>query len=462
MSETKSKVTPEKRSWINRALGKLGRKPKSAQQGEFVDSGAYEGSSRDAERREQVAGALATLRGEGEDVSRSLISVRNRRIVGSRDKGYRTNVSDPLAAFADEVEERLLAGQGLTTEQRKRAYKLRADLVREQQGYQDRKKNEESEAKRGQRDTKAGAISERIEALKQLLGPARGDEGRDAFAALAEMSDIRKIEQAIAEMVDENGDNPEFMDGLFAAAMQSQAERELTDSKTGKRLAGDQLTMARNNLFRGNNPATKLAVAVVKKTEEGGDYLARCTRAVESVLGQAQGKMDFDPVAMRRELGLPMAVESQVDDAFRDEYEDRADRVGLLAKQVLDALMQQEAPRVVKVVAAQVAAQMQAQGIGDSAQIAKAIGAFVMLRLVTPTITDAMPKLQGDQRRAALFVAKAIQNMANGVLTDTKEKWTQPVLDAVAGQSAALNRWFLQLAQEGMEEVGEAGDGERS
>lgn len=470
-------VTREKRSWGTKVMGLIGRKsrqpaPAVAQfDGERrLERELWAGSNPEYEERtaenplyqeqaenplhqeQEEAGssgsgqreAMAAFRGEGEDI-------RRRRKVGpvplplkSRDKGYRTNVADPADALAAEVDLLLRQGVALSGDTLRKAVALRDELVRQRDHYSGNLAGEKNRTKGEQRQRKIDAINRRIDGLDDLLRQADAREVAWCAIANADSGGSDEVDDTIEEMVAQHGDDPRFMEGLFSHAIGAQIQKELyTD---GRPLTGKDLLSAKQQLFRINNPATKLAVEYAAKSDEGGNYLRGCRNLMKGALPPQDESQDIEP------LEIDPAKVKMPEDASEQEIAEGIDRrlarLAGIVNTAMDGIMVRPAPQPISTIAHVVASSMTNEGF-DEEEIAKTIGSFVMLRIVCPQFTRMCAELPANERRSVILATKAIQNLANGILDAGKEPWMQPLMDAVRGRYDEMNGWLLDIAKEG-------------
>ncbi len=487
-SKTADRLGSEKRGWVTRFRSHLpgGSQTATSNAQGSPASGSYafteEGSS-------TGSSDLEMLLGVGEDVHRD-IKVGFLKLGESKDKGFRDDVAARVQALQGDVQ----AAQAYRPDGRPvpeavreahiRLLGLQGDLARERDYYGGKGSGGRGD-KDIQRREKAGAITVRMEALDRIMTAGRGAGWRESVALdVIEAPDPSTkgrpsqdlADQRIKDLLDVNGDDPAFAGRLLHSAMVTQVREELT--KDGVPLKGDDLKSAKQKLFRGTSAATRIATLYIKDDKGAQDFLRDCEAAMTDLLPNVGKKTELTPYLLKKEAFARSHPEfktaEELDKAFNNQsltdgspdpaklylndntvtnviQGELGARVQAYCKQlggILDAIMALPVPATIGMVAAGMAARMREQGLSED-EVAKAIGAFVMLRFVNPKLTMAKQKTP-ELQKAASMVSKIVLNLANGVTTVGKEQWLQPLQDVVNGRAKALNTWLLKIAADGI------------
>ena len=117
---------------------------------------------------------------------------------------------------------------------------------------------------------------------------------------------------------------------------------------------------------------------------------------------------------------------------------------------VLDQTIGRGIPVPVKAAAVKVAQEVRDKGLDDDREVAIAVSAVVVLRVVNPVLNDLRnrPDITQAQNWTLALVQKAMQNLANGV-DGSKEPFMVPVTKALKDREADMIRWMLQIAEGG-------------
>ncbi len=440
MSEVK--VPSAKRVWINKALNKLGRKPKVVEQASEGSSGTnplyagpQEGSSSGTRQRQRDVrsrrAAFEKLMGTNENVHRDR-TVLGRRVGQSSDKGYEKKVETPVYALVNQLSGALMGQDDLEREQLQQVFQLRDALLQEQRGYGDRKAGEKTQAKVAQRDTKVSAIDERLEGLDELMTP-------DLVAGgLMAPKRGRGIEtkEMVAATVALRGEDEDYM----AQLMTVMATRQIADETSDK-----TAEQAKKNLMRSNTALSELVSTYMNTSQAGQDFRKEYQKQVLKLVGSAS-RLEVDPDKVRTDPGATKGVQQQKADATRD----GARQLVALVDGVLDQTIGRELPPPIVALARQVAAEVRGKGLDDH-DAAVAVGGIVMLRVVNPAITElvADPDATPDMKRTLILVQKVTQNLANRTTGGDKEPFMVPVMEAIWDRLDDMADWLLQVADTG-------------
>jgi hypothetical protein len=458
MSGTKIRVPFDKRVWINKALNKLGRKPKFVEQESGGSSGtnpayigpdegsssgtnrAYvgpeEGSSTGTRPRRNDGGsrraAFEQLTGTNENIHRDR-TLLGRRVGQSSDKGYEKNVETPVYELVSQLSGPLMGQDDLERKELQKVFQLRAALLKEQQGYGDRKTGEKKQAKAAQRDTKVSAIDERLEGLDKLMTPDLVAGGLMAPKGEGGI-DTKEMVEATVEL---RGADEDYM----ARLMTTMATRQIENETSGRGGAAE----AKKNLMRSNTALSELVSTYMTKTQEGQEFRQDYQDEILSLVRSAP-PIEVDPFKVKPDPRKTSGAEQQKAAVAKD----GARQLVALVNKVLDQTLDRELPAPIVALAGQVATEVRGKGLGDD-DAAVAVGAIVMLRVINPAITEliANPAATPEMKRTLILVQKATQNLANHTDGSDKEPYMAPVMNAIGGRMDDMAEWLLKVADGG-------------
>ncbi len=294
----------------------------------------------------------------------------------------------------------------------------------------------------------------KTEGAKQFAGNSKAAQ----FGRVMEVlhgSPLDKIQAAAKDFLAPLVDDDAAMITMTADVTAKQLDQELRDQK-GNLKSGDELDQAKNAMFRGNSDWSRLGVAFVKAHPEGEAFIERCSETMRSKLKAFSGSGELRPSAIKMERDPKnTAVTDEVTSDIEEEFQERAKNVSGMMLGVLDTIMAGDIPKPLALMVGSTVLSARGAGLDDE-QIRKMVGAFVVLRIVNPALTEVLAKPDksgwkpsADQGRMALNITKAMQNMANGVSGTAKEAFLKPLMDALQSRSKAMDAWFDQIADDG-------------
>lgn len=382
------------------------------------------------------------LAGVGEDI-------RRKKTIGySSDRGYKKNVTDEVDKILKAVDDVLSRG-GVVNEKNLPALNgLREKLVIQEQAYRNKQEGGKKDKLNEQRNVKADAIAERLEALDSLISQSKNSQNV-RVEKLAELDaaeraklldanpELRKAVVAGKPAPDELADllsASKDGDGLVAEIMAAHAGDDAYMESLCERVLDNELqagVKGGNTFMRGNTAASKLTKAYAMSGETQG-FMKGLGEDAQVWLNPSK-KIEIDPNKESDKDKRDNAVRSLIG----------------YVRALLNSVVGKEVPGPIATTSSMIAAGARKAGMSDT-DVAIMVGGHVFLRLINPMLVS-MSGLDSNQRRSMILATKLLQNASNGITTSEKEPFMNAFADYINDELPTLHQWFLDIARQGDE-----------
>ena len=415
-SKTALKLTEKQRLWANAFLAYMGetseiKKEELAKPGRFSKAPVHEkfeggletlDTTIDSQAQSFLERERSGISGTGEDISRG---------GSSKDRGYRSNVSEPVDDMLQSADRLIKEGKfGSEVDE------LIESLREEYKHYHGNLKGEKDQAKIEQRQRKMDAIQKRIQALKNLQVNLSGLQDEREIAIGLMESDKERAAAVVK--------NPELLKGIIA---KKPSAKNLAELLAASSLVADDANQIADLIFQAVGKDSKFLNDFAAEMIKAGGKDEKLTTffrehslvvavATRAVAGDKDGAAFLGSVDEKRDTMLSnLATPKNDDDKAAYAKNDKLFQgfvISLLNDSCTDDL-----PAVLKTVLLQFADAARQIGHDDPAS---QVRVQLFLRVINPalirkvkTVGKKQVQITRQESDANILVSKTIQNIAN-------------------------------------------------